>query len=579
MNMQSARASALVFAAITMGVIGCDSVQTTQPLKSAQPALAAPHSGSADLISQSYTSGSNVTAWDPIIPAAGDPNWPTTICTNNPAVGPNANWQNPHSAFELGGHPWAGLYFSAPWINAYNSLASIGPLGQSWTKYQTTVSGNGSFVIKLLADNCSWIYLDGTLVGVQPINHNLVNTQYGLTLNGTHTLTFVIFDGGGANGGKFILQTTTNPPPPLNPDLDGDGHLNTADAFPLDPHEWVDTDGDGFGDNGDAFPTNPAEHLDSDHDGVGDNADAYPNDPTRSSVDATAPTITPVVTGTLGSNGWYTSDISVSWTVADEESPITSPACSAASVTSDTDGVTFSCTAASAGGSATQSVTVKRDASTPTVTPVVTGTKFNGWYTSDATISWSVTPNGPSGATSSCGVSTQSTDTNAATFSCSAASGAGVTSSASTTVKRDATNPTIGYSGNAAVYALDQNIAISCSYGDAMSGVATQTCANIHGVAYTFGLGAHSYSASVTDNAGNMNSAATTFTVRATPASLCTMTRQFVSGPGELGVENSLCGKLDRGDYAPYINEVQAQSGKKISAANAALLILWAQSL
>src|SRR6185503_7124478 len=36
--------------------------------------------------------------------------------------------------------------------------------------------------------------------------------------------------------------------------------------------------------------------------------------------DTTAPVITPTVTGTSGSNGWYTSNVSVSWAVSDPES-------------------------------------------------------------------------------------------------------------------------------------------------------------------------------------------------------------------------------------------------------------------
>ncbi|MGI9141176.1 MAG: hypothetical protein ACR2GJ_08715, partial [Gemmatimonadaceae bacterium] len=294
----------------------------TEPMALASAAAA---SFTHDAQHQVYTSGSNVTTWDAILPATADPNWTTTVCGAVPGVGPNANWVNPHPAYVLTGHPWASLYFSAPWINAWNDLASIGPGGHNWTRYQTNVSGNGSFVVKLLADNCSWVYLDGFLVGRQPAGHNSTNTQYGLTLNGAHTLEFIIFDGGGAAGGKFILETTTTPPPPLNPDLDGDGCLNEVDAFPLDP--------------------------------------------TRCATDNTPPSIIPNVSGTLGVDGWYTSDIAVSWTVADAESAITSPECTASTVTSNTNGVTFTCSATSEGGSASQSVTVKRDASTPTVTP------------------------------------------------------------------------------------------------------------------------------------------------------------------------------------------------------------------
>jgi hypothetical protein len=35
----------------------------------------------------------------------------------------------------------------------------------------------------------------------------------------------------------------------VDADRDGDGYLNTEDAFPDDADEWLDTDGDGLGDN------------------------------------------------------------------------------------------------------------------------------------------------------------------------------------------------------------------------------------------------------------------------------------------------------------------------------------------
>jgi hypothetical protein len=85
--------------------------------------------------------------------------------------------------------------------------------------------------------------------------------------------------------------------------------------------------------------------------------------------DSSAPAITPHVSGPLGSGGWYTGDVSISWTVADPESPVGSTSgCGPATVSADTAGVSFTCQASSAGGSASQSVTVKRDATRPTVT-------------------------------------------------------------------------------------------------------------------------------------------------------------------------------------------------------------------
>jgi Uri superfamily endonuclease len=155
-----------------------------------------------------YTSGvSPVTTYDPIFPAVSDPTYKTTTCTTVPAIGLNSTWVNPHAAYVINGHPWVGLFFNALWINSYNDLSSQGPANQSWTKYTTPISGVGPYVLQLLADNCSWVYVDNQLVGVQPFDWNDRNTKYSLTLAGAHTLTFIIFDGGGLAGGKFRLET------------------------------------------------------------------------------------------------------------------------------------------------------------------------------------------------------------------------------------------------------------------------------------------------------------------------------------------------------------------------------------
>ena len=84
--------------------------------------------------------------------------------------------------------------------------------------------------------------------------------------------------------------------------------------------------------------------------------------------DTTPPVITPSLSGTLGNNGWYTSDVGVSWSVTDPESAVTSESgCSSSTVTTDTAGQVFTCTATSAGGTTTRSVTVKRDSTAPSI--------------------------------------------------------------------------------------------------------------------------------------------------------------------------------------------------------------------
>jgi probable HAF family extracellular repeat protein len=303
--------------------------------------------------------------------------------------------------------------------------------------------------------------------------------------------------------------------------------------------------------------------------------------------DDTAPVITPTISGTAGSDGWYTSDVSLTWSVTDAESPVTSPACAAASVTANTSGVTYSCTATSAGGSATRSVTIKRDASAPVVTETVTGTLGNdGWYRSNVDVSWSVGDD-VSGIASStgCSSSTLAEDAASRSYSCSANNGAGLSTTKSVTVKRDATNPVITFSGNAGAYTVDQSVAISCSASDEMSGVARASCPSIAADAYTLTIGSNSLTGGAEDNAGNTAAATTTFTVRVTYSSLCNLVSRWTTNAG---VANSLCAKLrtaerqadaKAGALRAFVNEINAQSGKHVAADKAAILIALAGAL
>jgi Ca2+-binding RTX toxin-like protein len=83
--------------------------------------------------------------------------------------------------------------------------------------------------------------------------------------------------------------------------------------------------------------------------------------------DITPPVIRPVVSGTAGLNGWYVSDVTVSWEVSDPDSAVTSD-CPATTVTTDTTGTTLTCTATSGGGTTTGSAVVRRDTVRPAVT-------------------------------------------------------------------------------------------------------------------------------------------------------------------------------------------------------------------
>jgi len=120
----------------------------------------------------------------------------------------------------------------------------------------------------------------------------------------------------------------------------------------------------------------------------------------------------------------------------------------------------------------------------------------------------------------------------------------------------DTVSPIVTYTGNVGTYSVDQMIAIQCAAIDDSSGIASSTCADISGPAYTFGVGSHTYTATATDKAGNSVSASTTFSVGVTPTSLCQLTKQFVQSSTKYqalpaaargaagGLANGLCQKL-----------------------------------
>ena len=106
-------------------------------------------------------------------------------------------------------------------------------------------------------------------------------------------------------------------------------------------------------------------------------------------IDRSAPEVAANVTGTVGANGWYTSDVQVAWTTSDDRAPLDSAqGCNASLVAADTAGITFTCTATSAGGATTRSVTIRRDTTPPlvdfgTASPAATA---SGWNNTDVAL-------------------------------------------------------------------------------------------------------------------------------------------------------------------------------------------------
>ena len=146
----------------------------------------------------------------------------------------------------------------------------------------------------------------------------------------------------------------------------------------------------------------------------------------------------------------------------------------------------------------------------------------------------------------------------------------------------DTTPPLVTYTGNTGSYTVDQTVAIQCAASDPDGlGIASTTCSDVNGPAYSFGLGSHTYSASATEVSGNVGTGSTTFTVTVTFASLQNLVRMFSTDPDvTAGLNDKLAAaaaspnkKARDNQLDAFINQVNAQTGKALTATEAAVLI------
>jgi hypothetical protein len=195
--------------------------------------------------------------------------------------------------------------------------------------------------------------------------------------------------------------------------------------------------------------------------------------------DFTPPEIVLTVDSSALVNGWYTGDVSVTWSVSDPESSISARSgCEDVRVVTDTAGTTFTCSATSRGGTKTQSVTIKRDASPPDATlSIVEGTAgSNGWYVSPVTVR--TTGSDSMSAPVTCTADkVQNADTTGSQFTGSCTNAANLTKEATPLlIKVDKTAPTISAAALTAPNAAgwyQGNVTVAFTCMDATSGIAT----------------------------------------------------------------------------------------------------------
>ncbi len=178
--------------------------------------------------------------------------------------------------------------------------------------------------------------------------------------------------------------------------------------------------------------------------------------------------------------------MNVDWTVSDPQSPnsLQTTDCDDFSVTSDQNSTTYTCEAKSAGGTSSDSVTIKRDATAPVVNlGGVSGTAgTNSWYTSAVTQTFNASDAtsglvGPSSFTKSSGANEEGS--NVSIGSGLVYDNAGNSASNSASFKIDLTDPVANCDSAPAAWSAT-DVSIRCQPTDAVSGLANTADADFN---------------------------------------------------------------------------------------------------
>jgi hypothetical protein len=104
--------------------------------------------------------------------------------------------------------------------------------------------------------------------------------------------------------------------------------------------------------------------------------------------DPTPPEVQPDITGTLGSNAWYVTNVTIRWIVTDPESVILeTEGCDTRTLAADTAGTPLRCRALSDGGETIITKTFKLDRTAPVLTPASSRpVDAGGWYNHALTV-------------------------------------------------------------------------------------------------------------------------------------------------------------------------------------------------
>ena len=369
------------------------------------------------------------------------------------------------------------------------------------------------------------------------------------------------------------------------PFLDWNGDLITAwrsgDTFVI-PQVAAD------GTIGDSFVTEELNYLDE-------------NGARRSAsilIDGTPPEIQVSVTGdTYNGSGWFVSDVTVEWTVEDPETEVTGiSGCDLLVVT--VDGIhSFTCEGTSPGGTSTLTEEVMRDTQPPSVTvDRQPPANAHGWNNTDVIVTHNCEDAG-SGIADCPEQQTVSHEGLQILTPGTARDVAGhgwFGTTLSISIDKTLPDVSINIPAHGASFVVGQSVNASWMATDTLSEIETTTATVENGSPInTAAEGDRLFTVTAVDKAGNETTVTHDYKVL-TPAQASEQLQQTLA---ELnvhhGVAKSLKGKLDNiiarfsdGKRASalralkaFINQVKAQSGKKIEQLDAEMLIATAQTL
>jgi PKD repeat protein len=224
--------------------------------------------------------------------------------------------------------------------------------------------------------------------------------------------------------------------------------------------------------------------------------------------------VTPASPG--GAGGWYTGNVSLTWSVVDPQDPagITRTGCADQSITADQPMTSYACSATSAGGTATPvTVTIGRDALAPAIAAALSPASPDGqagWYVTAPTISWSCT-DATSGVATCSSPTTLSERATAQQVTGTATDRAGHASTASVAgLLVDLLDPTVSC-GAAPVFLVGASGVVSATVQDQASG---PVASSVSAPANTSSPGARTAILTGRDRAGRSTTVACPYSVQ-----------------------------------------------------------------